>query len=265
MQNHTKLSTCKRRGTSHLDGQVQVCQGVFVPHARGTREGSRGPKNWTVQDRLLTQDTYKRVNVDGKATWGAESELRIRWRNASRSRAKFSKCRTFMMQQLRPQYDRDKSEPHQCSTSSCNSGTLQGSSILRSMRCLVSTTVLQSTTFLVETLNLASGLARLPTYRGAFSQATKLMKLKEGKQRPRPFNGNLRGQTLGQTYRQFCRPYYHRTGTSRARLGQTDPSINIEYTTAMKSFRDAHLSSHLRSSAGRIGPRRRLCQLTSLR
>lgn len=169
-----------------------------------------------------------------------------------------------MMQQLRPEY-RDKSEPHQCSTPCCNFGTLQGSSILRSMRCLVSTTVLQSTTFLVETPNLASRLAGLPTYRRAFLQATKLMKLKEGRQRPRPFNGNLRGQTLGQTYRQFCRSYYHRTGTSLARLGQTNSCINIGYTTAMKSFRDAHLSSHLRSSAGRIGPHRRLCQLTSLR
>jgi hypothetical protein len=46
--------------------------------------------------RLLTQDTYKWVKVDREAMWSAEDKSGIRWRNASRSGAKFSECRAFV-------------------------------------------------------------------------------------------------------------------------------------------------------------------------
>ena len=40
--------------------------------------------------------TYKRVEVDREAMWGAEGQLGIRWRNAGKSRTKLRKCRTFV-------------------------------------------------------------------------------------------------------------------------------------------------------------------------
>jgi hypothetical protein len=43
----------------------------------------------------LTQYTYKWVKVDRETMWSAEGKSGIRWRNASRSGAKFSECRTF--------------------------------------------------------------------------------------------------------------------------------------------------------------------------
>ena len=40
-------------------------------------------------------DTYKRMKVDGKTVWCAESIMSIRWRNASGGRPEFGKRRTF--------------------------------------------------------------------------------------------------------------------------------------------------------------------------
>ena len=101
---HTKRSTCRRRGTAHPDGQVQVSQGISVPHARETREDSRDKKGHGVSHTdWCHKITYKGVNVDRKTTWSAESITGIRWRDASGSRTKCSERRTLTeMQRLRP-------------------------------------------------------------------------------------------------------------------------------------------------------------------
>jgi hypothetical protein len=93
---HTKRSTCRRLEIAHPDGRVQVSRGIFVRHARETREDSRDKKGCGVShtDRCR-KTTYKGVNVDRKTGWSAESITGIRWRDASGSRAKCSERRTL--------------------------------------------------------------------------------------------------------------------------------------------------------------------------